>query len=163
MSGATALRLSALAILAAALGSCTNPHSPWYDTPEGITGATGATVSLSQNPETPGGGPDGDTRIVTIDGQPASALDFDKVVLPPGEHTLGVEYNGAAAAATVSIKATFRAGVSYEAKGHKDGPCDAMIWLQENGSNQALGAKLEAHLTAKPAITGAPVFALACN
>lgn len=162
MTGATALRLAIALILGAALGSCTNPHSPWYDTPSGLTTATGATVSLTQNPSTPSG-PDGDTRVLAIDDQPVSALDFDKVLLPPGQHTLDVEYNGAYAAATVPITATFRAGASYTARGERSGPCDGAVWLQEEGSNQVLGKKFETHLTVKPLVAGAPVFAVACN
>ena len=162
MSSAGAMRFSMVTILAAALAGCTNPHSPWYDPPPGLTSATGATVSMTQNPAAQSG-PDGDTRVVTIDGQPVSALDFDKIVLPPGQHTLGVEYNGASSAATVPIEATLRAGESYVAKGQKDGPCDADVWLQDQNSDQVLGNKLQTHLTAKPAINGAPVFAVACN
>ncbi|HUK57945.1 MAG TPA: hypothetical protein VLV50_01845 [Stellaceae bacterium] len=162
MTGARAWRLTVVTILGAVLASCTNPHAPFYDAPTGLTGATGATVGLSQNPNTPSGA-DGDTRIVTVDDQPVSALDFDQVLLQPGEHTLGVEYFGAAAAATVPITATFRAGARYQARGRKEGPCDAVVWLQQEGADQALSKQFNVHLTAKPAITGAPVFAVACN
>jgi hypothetical protein len=162
MTGAAALRLSVVTIIAASFSSCANPHSPWYDPPPGLTSATGATVNMSQNPETPSG-PDGDTRVVTVDGQPVSALDFDKIVLPPGDHELGVEYNGLAAEATVPVKATLHAGEIYEVKGQKDGPCDANVWLQDLSTDQMAGTKLGTHLTAKPAISGAPVFAVACD
>jgi len=157
------LRLSIVGIFALTLWSCDRTQqSPWYEPPAGLTGANGATVSLSNNPPSPGG-PDGDTRLMTIDGQPVSVLYFDKVVLPPGQHTLGIEYNGAAASATVSIKATLQAGANYSAKGQRAGACDATVWLQDDSTGQAMGERLDTHLTAKPMVNGAPVFAVACN
>ena len=162
MTAAMVFRMSAVTIAAAVLASCAGQSSPWYDPPPGLTSATGATVSMSQNPATPGG-PDGDTRVVTIDDKPVNALNFDKIVLPPGNHTLGVEYNGTAASATVSIEGTLRAGTSYSAKGEKNGPCDARIWLQDQTTNEVLGSKLDTHLMAKATNNGAPVFAVACD
>ena len=163
MIDATALRLSLFVAVAGALVGCgANTGSPWYQSPPGLTAATGATVSMSANP-TSGHGPDGDTRIITVDGQQVSPMEWDKVVLPPGTHTLGVEYNGTDAAATVPIPAMLHAGERYAAKGQKDGPCDATVWLQDQNTNAVLGRKLETHLSAKPLVTGASVFALACN
>jgi hypothetical protein len=162
MIGPRALRFAVLALLAAMLWSCGATGSPWYEAPPGLTGATGATVSMSDNPAA-AGGPDGDTRVVTVDGQPVSAMEWDRVVLTPGQHTLGVQYNGASAASTVPIRAMLRTGASYAVKGQKDGPCDAVLWLEDRSTNQALGDRLETHLTAKPMMSGAPVFAVACN
>ena len=162
MNEATALRLPVLIVLAAMLWSCGTARSSWYQSPPGLTGATGATVSMSDNPPS-GGDPDGDTRVVTVDGQPVFALDFDKIVLPPGQHTLGVEYNGAVAYATVPLQATLRAGTSYLAKGQRSAPCDAAVWLQDQSTGQPFGDKLPAHLITKPSVSGAPIFAAACN
>jgi hypothetical protein len=83
--------------------------SPWYQSPPDLVAANGATVSMSAN-QAGGSIPEGDTRVVSVDGQTVGPTDWDKIVLPPGPHTLGVEYNGAAAAATVRIRANLRPG-----------------------------------------------------
>lgn len=163
MTGTVALRATALAFTATMLWGCGGPPgSPWYQTPPGVTGANGATVSMTANP-TDAAGAHGDTRVVTVDGKPVSGMDFDKVVLPPGEHTLGVEYNGVAATATVPFRASLRSGGTYAVKGEKDGPCDAKLWLEDESTNQALGNATITHVVAKPTMNGAPVFAVACN
>lgn len=159
-----ATRLPVLALAASMLWGCGGrpAPAPWYQAPPGLTGATGATVSMSGNPAD-ADGPDGDTRIVTVDGLAVSPMEFDKVVLPPGDHTLGVKYNGTSQAATVTIRAILRPGASYAAKGQHDGACDADIWLEDQATNQPLGNRLEAHLMAKPSVQGGSVFAIACN
>jgi hypothetical protein len=134
----------------------------WYESPPGLNGANGATVSMSDN-QAGGKVPDGDTRVVTVDGQTVSPTEWDKIVLPPGTHTLGVKYNGVAAIATVPISATLQAGDNYQVKGVRTGPCDAELWLEERGADQAPAAKLATHLTAKPSAYGTSVFAVACN
>jgi hypothetical protein len=158
------LRAPLAALAAAMLFGCGAQMAgpTWYESPPGLTGATGATVTMSDN-QAGGKVPDGDTRVVTVDGQPVDPMAFDKVVLPPGPHTLGVKYNGAAAIATVPISATLQAGDSYEVKGARTGPCDAELWLQQQGSDQASTARLATHLTAKPSAYGTSVFAVACN
>jgi hypothetical protein len=162
MIGISSVRLPVLALAASMLWSCGTPHSYWYEPQADLTSATGATVNMSQNPPS-ASGPDGYTNVLTVDGQPLAAMQFAKVVLPPGAHTLGVQYNGAYAAATVEIHAMLQPGVSYTAKGQRDGVCDAMVWLEDQSTHQALGDRRLGHMTAKPMVTGAPVFAVACN
>jgi hypothetical protein len=164
MIGINSLRLPALALTATMLWGCgAGPAAaPWYQSPPGFTAATGATVSMSSNPDV-GGDPDGDTRVTTVDGQTVSPMEFDKVVLPPGDHTLGVQYNGASQVASVVIRAVFRPGVNYAVKGQNDGSCAATLWLEDQSTNKALGDRLETHLTAKPNSRGSSVFAVACN
>ncbi len=162
MIGTMTLRLPILALTTAMLWGCGAAGSPWYQSPPGLAAANGATVSMSAN-QAGGTVPDGDTRVVTVDGQTVSPMEWDKVVLPPGPHTLGVEYNGVAAIATVPIRAILRPGHSYEVKGLRTGPCDADLWLEDHGSNPAPSAKLETHLTVKPSPYGSSVFAVACD
>jgi hypothetical protein len=163
MSGRTVLRLCGAAVCAATLASCGgDSRSSWYQSPAGLTPQAGATVSMSTNSPL-GGAPDGDTRVVTIDGLPVFALDFDKVVLPPGAHTLGVEFNGAFAYGTIPVNVTFRAGTSYFVKGQRSGPCDAVVWLQDQSTGQPFGDKQATHLITKPASTGTPFSSIACN
>ncbi len=116
----------------------------------------------SSNPAV-AGDPDGDTCVTTVDGQTVSPMEFDKVVLPPGDHTLGVQYNGASQVATVAIRAILRPGVTYAVKGQNDGSCAATLWLEDESMNKPLGDRLDAHLTAKPSSRGSTVFAVACN
>ena len=165
MIGATSSPVAVLALSAVMLWGCggmNSASSPWYQSPPGLVAANGATVSMSAN-EAGGSIPDGDTRVVSIDGQTVGPTDWDKIVLPPGPHTLGVEYNGAAAAATVPIRANLRPGDLYEVKGQRTGPCDAELWLEDHGSDQAPSAKIETHLLAKPTRYGSSVLAVACN
>jgi hypothetical protein len=165
MMNAFLSRISLCAVMAATLAGCgsgTMSANPWYEAPAGVTAATGATVAKSDN-SAGGTVPDGDTRVVTVDGQTVSPMDFDKVVLAPGAHSLGVKYNGTAAIATVTMGVMARPGESYEVKGERTGPCDAELWLQGVGANAAPGSKLETHLTAKPSAYGASAFAVACN
>ena len=165
MIGTTLPRVTVLALAATILWGCggmKSASSPWYKSPPGLTAANGATVSMSEN-QAGGTVPDGDTRVVAIDGQPVSAMEWDKVVLPPGPHTLGVEYNGVAAVATVPIQAALRPGDTYVVKGQRTGPCDADLWVEDHGSNQAPSAKIGTHLTAKVSPYGSSVFAVACN
>ncbi len=151
-----------LAAMLCGCGGMNSASSPWYQSPPGLAAANGATVSMSDN-QAGGTVPDGDTRVVTVDGQKVSPMEWDKVTLPPGPHTLGVQYNGAAAVATVDIKATLRAGDTYEVKGERTGPCDAQLWLQDQGGGQASSAKLETHLVAKPSQYGSSIMAVVCN
>jgi hypothetical protein len=164
MTRKNSLRAPLFALTAAMLFGCgAQMGGPaWYESPPGLTGATGATVTMSDN-QAGGKVPDGDTRVVTVDGQTVSPTDFDKVVLPPGPHTLGVKYNGATAIATIPISATLQAGDTYEVKGVRTGPCDAELWLQQQGVDQTATARLATHLTAKPSAYGTSVFAVACN
>lgn len=165
MIGATSTRFSLLALVGAMLWGCSGTNtasSPWYETPAGVTAANGATVSKSDN-QAGGTRPDGDTRVVTVDGKPVNAAEWDKVVLPDGPHALGVKYNGIAAAATVEIRANLRPGESYEVKSVRTGPCDAEVWLQPQGSDNTPYAKIETHLTAKPSPYGSSAFAVACD
>jgi hypothetical protein len=48
-------------------------------------------------------------------------------------------------------------------KGERTGPCDAELWLEERGADQAPAAKFATHLTAKPSAYGTSIFAVACN
>lgn len=165
MIGGTSSRISVLALAVATLCGCggmNSASSPWYQSPPGLTSANGATVTMSSN-QAGGTAPDGDTRVVTIDGQPVSAMNWNKVVLPPGPHSLGVEYNGVAAVATVPIQANLRTGDTYEVKGERTGPCDANLWLVDQGADQAPSAKIETHLRAKATQYGSSVFAVVCN
>ncbi|HZT52037.1 MAG TPA: hypothetical protein VFA22_08890 [Stellaceae bacterium] len=161
MTGRTSLGV--LACAATMLWGCSGSgpaSSPWYQSPPGLDAAHGAVVSKSDN-QAGGTIPDGDTRVVTVDGQTVSPAEWDKVTLPPGPHTLGVQYNGTTAAAKVEIRATLRAGAAYEVKGERTGPCDANLWLEDHGTPAA--PKLETHLTAKPSQYGSSVMAVACN
>jgi hypothetical protein len=165
MIGATLSRNSVFALAAAMLFGCggmNSASSPWYQSPPGLTAADGATVTMSQNQA---GGPvaDGDTRVVTVDGQKVSPMEWDKIVLPPGQHSLGVQYNGLAAVATVRLQASLKAGATYEVKGERTGPCDAALWLAPDGSDRAGVAKSETHLMAKPSRNGYSVMAVVCN
>jgi hypothetical protein len=63
--------------------------SPWYQSPPDLVAANGATVSMSAN-EAGGSIPEGDTRIVSVDGQTVGPTD--------------------AADATVRIRANLRPG-----------------------------------------------------
>jgi hypothetical protein len=156
-------RLAAALLGTLWLASCAKfSGSPWYEAPPGLTAATGATVSHSDNPAA-GTAPDGDTRVVTIDGLPVDAMHWDEIVLPAGDHSLGVEYNGASSQADVTIHAALQAGTVYTVNGERSGPCDAKLWLQEKTSGRLLGPKHEMHLYAKPIATGAPPFAVACD
>lgn len=162
MRNISVLRFAA-AFAALCLSACAgDPHSPWYETPQGLTAATGATVSHTENAPL-ANAPDGDTRVVTVDGLPVSAMSWDEIVLPPGAHTLGVKYNGAVSQGNVTIRALLQAGATYTVKGERDGPCDALLWLQEQRSGQLLGEKQDTHLAAKPMPSGAPPFAVACD
>jgi hypothetical protein len=161
----TSLRVSVLAVAAATLCGCGGMNaasSPWYQSPPGLDSAHGATVSMSAN-QAGGTIPDGDTRVVAVDGEKVSPMEWDKIVLPPGPHSLGVEYNGAAAVATVEMRATLRPGDTYEVKGHRTGPCDAELWLEDHGSDQGPTTRHETHLMAKPSRNGYSVMAVVCN
>jgi len=165
MIRATSIRVSVMALAAAMLWGCggmQSASSPWYQSPPGLDAANGATVSMSAN-QAGGTISDGDTRVVTVDGQTVSPMEWDKVVLPPGPHALGVQYNGAAAVATVQIRATLQPGDTYEVKGQRTGPCDAELWLEDHRSDQAPSTKLETHLTAKPSRNGYSIMAVVCN
>ncbi|HUB95659.1 MAG TPA: hypothetical protein VL993_07065 [Stellaceae bacterium] len=167
MNRAIWLRFSLLPLIAAMQWGCSSgmtPASipPWYESPAGLTAATGATVSKSDN-QTGGKVPDGDTRVVTVDGQQVDPSQWDKVILPGGLHTLGVMYNGTGAAATVPMQVNVRPGKTYEAKAVRTGPCDAEVWLQGHDSNETPSAHIETHLTAKPSAYGSSAFAVACN
>ena len=160
---ANSLRVSVLALAAATVWGCgMQASSPWYQSPPGLSAESGATVSMSAN-QAGGTTPDGDTRVVTVDGQTVGPTDWDKVVLLPGPHTLGVEYNGVAATATVQIRATLRRGDAYEVKGQRTGPCDADLWLEDHAVDQAPSTKLETHLMAKPSQYGSSIMAVVCN
>jgi len=165
MNRAILPRVCAFSLASALLWGCggtQSASSPWYESPPGLAAANGATVSMSDN-QAGGTAPDGDTRVVSVDGQQVSPAEWDKVVLPPGQHTLGVKYNGIAAAATVQLHATLRPGDTYQVKGERTGPCDANLWLEDHGAGATTGTKLETHLTAKPSQYGSSVFAVACN
>jgi hypothetical protein len=165
MIGATWPRLSLLALTAAILWGCggmKSASSPWYQSPANVTAVNGATVSKSDN-QAGGTIPDGDTHVVAVDGTLVSAIDTDKVLLSAGQHTLGVKYDGIAAAATVQIQADLRPGHTYEVKAERTGPCDANVWLEGQGSHEMSSAKIETHLTAKPSPYGSSVFAVACE
>jgi hypothetical protein len=165
MIGTVLPRVSVLALGLAMMSGCAGTNSassPWYQSPAGLTPANGATLVKSDN-QAGGTVPDGDTRFVTVDGQPVSAMEWDKVLVPPGPHSLGVTYNGLTAIASVEIQATLRPGDTYAVKAQRTGPCDADLWLEDQRSHQAASAKLEAHLSAKPSQFGSSVFAAACD
>jgi hypothetical protein len=93
-----------------------------------------------------------------------SPVSWDKVVVPTGTHVLGIEYDTTVSHGHVTVRAVLQAGRAYQVKGERDGPCDALLWLQDERSGELLGGgKQGAHLVAKPLSTGAPPFAVACD
>jgi len=165
MIGTTWPRFSLLALTAATIWGCggmNSANSPWYQSPASVTAANGATVSKTDN-QAGGTIPDGDTHVAAVDGKPVNPMEADKVLLPAGPHTLGVKYDGTAAAATVQIHADLRPGDTYEVKAERTGPCDADVWLEGQGSHEMSSAKIGTHLTAKPSPYGSSVFAVACD
>ena len=107
----------------------------------------------------------GDVCVRMIDQKPAVSFGLCRqgpIALSPGPHVVEALYEFAGKRATLSLSADFRQGGRYALRADTQGPCAALLWLEDQATGELVTEKNVVPF--RPAMNiDRVVFALTCG